>query len=58
MSTAESQRDEVHAAKVRKTKEQLMFIFAFRTDVPLIVGGLNEGKYLTIPLMLIRTQEL
>ena len=44
VSTAESQQDEVHAAKVCKTKEQLIVISAFKTDVPPILGGFREGN--------------
>ena len=40
VSTSESQRDGVHAAKVHKTKEQSI-IYAFKTDVPPILGGLG-----------------
>ena len=42
--TAESQKYEFHAAKVRKKKDQSIFISAFKTDVPNILGGLGEGK--------------
>ena len=44
ISTLESQRDKVHAAEVRKTKEQYIFISDFKTDIPPILGGLREGK--------------
>ena len=56
--TAESQRDEVHVAKLRKTKEKSIVILAFKTDVPPILGGLGEGKELTTSLTAIRTPEL
>ena len=56
VSMAESQRDEVHASKVRK-KYQSIFISTFKTDVPLILGGLSEGKEYTNPLTSIRTPE-
>ena len=36
--------DEVHATKVRKTKEQSIIISVFKTYLPLIIGGLGEGK--------------
>ena len=42
--TAESQRDEVHASKVRKTKKQSIVISVFKTDAPTILGVLEEGK--------------
>ena len=41
VSTAELQRDKVHAAKVRKTKEKSIFTSAFKTDLPPILGGLG-----------------
>ena len=41
VSTAESQRGEAHAAKVRKTKEKSIAVSAFKTDVPPIMGGLQ-----------------
>ena len=44
VSTLESQRDEFHAAKVRKTKEKFIFISTLKTDVPPLLGGLGEGK--------------
>ena len=44
VSTAESQRDEVHASKVRKTKKQSIVISVFKTDAPTILGVLGEGK--------------
>ena len=39
--TAESQRDEVHADKVRNTKDQSIVISDFKTDVPPILGVLG-----------------
>ena len=42
--TSESKRDEVHTDKVRKTKDQMIVISDFKTDVPPIMGGLEEGK--------------
>ena len=48
----------MHAAKIQKTKEQLIFILVFKTDVPPILLGLGEGKELTTPLTSIRTPEL
>ena len=56
--TAESQQDEVHASKVRKTKEQCIVVLAFKTDVHPILGALGEGKESTKPLTDIRTPEL
>ena len=43
ISTSESQRDKVHVAKVRNTKEQKI-MSAFKTYVPPSMGGLGEGK--------------
>ena len=42
MSTAYLQRDEVDAAKVRKTKDKSIVISDFKIDVPPILGGLGE----------------
>ena len=42
--TVASQRDEVHAYKVWKTKGQSIIIFTFKAGVPPILGGLVEGK--------------
>ena len=50
MHNSESQRDEVHVDKVWKTKEELIIISAFKTDVPPILGGLGDGKESTTPL--------
>ena len=58
VSTAESQRDEVHASKVWKMREQSIVVLAFKTDMPPILGRLGEGKELTTPLTDIRTLEL
>ena len=44
VSTAESQRDEVSASKVRKTRYQCIIISAFKTDVPPILGGFGGGE--------------
>ena len=41
VSTAESQRDEFHAAKARNTKVQLITTSAFNMDVMHILGGLG-----------------
>ena len=41
VSTAESQKDELHMAKVRKNKDQSINISNFKTDVPLILGGMG-----------------
>ena len=41
VSTAEYQRDEVHAEKVRKKKEQSIVILVFETYIPPIMGGLG-----------------
>ena len=46
----DSKRDELHATKVQNTKEQYIIISSFKTDVPLILGGLGEGKESTKPL--------
>ena len=58
VSTAELQRDEFHASKVWKTKDQLIVITAFKTGVPPILGVLGEGKSLTTPLTYILTPKL
>ena len=50
MSTAESQKDDVHVDKMRKIKEQSIIISEFKTDVPPILGRLVEGKEYTTPL--------
>ena len=42
--TADFQRDEVNAAKLRKTKKKYIVILALKTDMPPILGGLGEGK--------------
>ena len=47
VSTADSQRYEVHVDKVRKTKDWSISISAFKTYLPSILGGLGEGKYST-----------
>ena len=54
----ESQRDEVHAAKFRNTKEQYIVISAFNTDTPPILGGLGEGEVSFTPLTAIWKPEL
>ena len=41
VSTLYSQRDEFHAVNVWKTKEKYIFISAFNTDIPPILGGLG-----------------
>ena len=38
VSHVESQQDEVHAYKVRNTKEQSILILVFKTDVPPTLG--------------------
>ena len=58
MSTVESQRDELHAAKVRKIKDQSIIISTFKIDVPPIIGELGEGKEYTTPLTENLTPEL
>ena len=50
MSTVESQRDELHAAKVRKIKDQSIIISTFKIDMPPNLGGLGEGNKYTTPL--------
>ena len=40
MSTAEYQRDEVHATKIRKTKEKSIIVLAFKMEIPPMLGGL------------------
>ena len=44
VSTAEYQRDEVHATKIRKTKEKSIIVLVFKMDIPPMLGGLGEGK--------------
>ena len=58
VSTAEWQQDEVHATKVRKTREKLIVMSTLKTDVPPIFGGLGEGKESTTPLTAICTPEM
>ena len=53
VSTAESQRDAVHAEKGRKKFD----ISAFKTDVPMVLGGFSKGKESTTTLTEIRTTE-
>ena len=48
--TADSQRNDVNVAKVRKMRDRYIIIFDFKTDVPPILGGLGEGKESTTPL--------
>ena len=50
LQTVESQRDEVHAAKIRKTKDQSIVISEFKTDISPIMGGLGEVKDISTPL--------
>ena len=57
MSTAEPQRDEIHADKARKTKENSIIISALKTHVPPIIGGMGEGKEFATPLTEIRNHE-
>ena len=58
VSTTESQQDEVHVAKVRKTKEKSIVISSLKTDVPPILGGLGEGKESTTLLTYICTPKI
>ena len=58
VSTTESQRDEVHAANVRNTKNQYIVISDFNTDIPPILRGLGEGKESFTHLAVIRIPEL
>ena len=56
--TADSQQDEVHADKVRKTKEGSIVISAFKKDMPPILGGFGEGNESAISLTAICTSDL
>ena len=58
VSTVESQRYKVHTTKVRRTKDQSIFISDLKTYVLLILEGLGRGKKLTTPLTDIHTPEL
>ena len=58
VSTTEFQRNEVHAAKVRKTKEQSIVILVFKTYVSTILGGGGERKESTTTLTDIRTSKV
>ena len=49
MSTAKFHQDEIHSAKVKKTKDQFIVILAFKIDTPNILGVLGEEKYLESP---------
>ena len=44
VSNYESKKDELHAARVNKTKEQSIVISAFKTDLPLIFGGFGKRR--------------
>ena len=43
---------------MRKTKKKSIFILAFKTDLPPILGGSREGKESTTPLTYICTPEI
>ena len=58
VSTLGYQSYKVHAAKVGKTKDKSIFVSAFRTDIPPIMGGLVEVKEISTPLTAIRTPDL
>ena len=58
MLTAESQKDEFHAAKTQKTKDKYIDISYFKSYVPPILGGSGEGKESTTPLTAICTPEI
>ena len=49
MSTEDHKRDEVHADRGRKKKDQSIVISEFKTDIPPIMGGLAEGKESSAP---------
>ena len=44
ISTVNSQRDEVHVAKVSKTKKNSIVISPFKNYIPPTLGGLGKGK--------------
>ena len=50
VSPREYQLDDMHAAKVRNTKEQSKIIYYFKIDTPSILGGLSKLKEYIIPL--------
>ena len=39
-------------------KDKSIFILAFKTDIPQIMGSMGEGKEISAPLMAIRTPEI
>ena len=58
VSTSESQREKVHAEKVRNKNKQSIAISNFKTDIPPILGCLGKVKYISMPLMSIPTSQL
>ena len=48
----------MHAEKIRNMKDKSIFILAFKTDIPQIMGSMGEGKEISAPLMAIRTPEI
>ena len=52
------QIDEMHATKVRNTKENSIVIYYFKTYNPPVLGGLSEGKESITPLTVIRNPYL
>ena len=52
--TLEYQQDEVHYDNVINTKEHSIVISLFKTDIPLIMGGLVEFKESSTTLTIIK----
>ena len=50
VSNTESQKDELHAAKFRNTKEQSIVIYSLKTDMTTVEKGLGERKDTATPL--------
>jgi hypothetical protein len=57
IDTDESQRGEIHEARVKRTQEQSTVIASFRTGVPPIFGGPKSQRDATDPYSAIKTPE-
>jgi hypothetical protein len=57
IDTDESQRGEIHEARVKRTQEQSTVIASFRTGVPPIFGGPKSQREATDPYSAIKTPE-
>jgi hypothetical protein len=57
IDTDESQRGEIHEARVKRTQEQSTVIASFRTGVPPIFGGPKAGRDAADPYTAIKTPE-